>query len=293
MSRELVDAVQQAMRDRAPAVRKPGRVGSKFLLSGLLKCGVCGRPYTGQGAKSGQFAYYICGTLYREGAGACEARYLNAPRVEDFVVEMKQCCVRCGIHGSGKIWCVVGGTGKRVAPADDQAPAGHPRCGTSPPAPGQICMRRPVPRCPGVRDSPVACVRGTEPRTYRRHRRWEHRPRIARRKSCSRRSRRTGRQSTFNVAKDSSMSGRPSSDSRIHAVSPANSISELGDGFTSGPPAVGVGALVPGDSPVAVGSVGCSLSSHAATTNIRMASSPPMTPSLRTPDRSLNPNSLL
>ena len=46
-----------------------------------------GRPYSGQGAKSGQFAYYICGTLFREGAGTCSARYLNAPRVEDFVVE--------------------------------------------------------------------------------------------------------------------------------------------------------------------------------------------------------------
>ena len=62
-------------------------VGSKFLLSGLLKCGVCGRPYSGQGAKSGQFAYYVCGTLFREGAGTCSARYLNAPRVEDFIVE--------------------------------------------------------------------------------------------------------------------------------------------------------------------------------------------------------------
>ena len=87
ISRELFDAVQQAMRDRAPKVQKPGRVGSRFLLSGLLKCGVCGRPYSGQGAKSGQFAYYICGTLFREGAGTCSARYLNAPRVEDFVVE--------------------------------------------------------------------------------------------------------------------------------------------------------------------------------------------------------------
>ena len=87
VSRELFDAVQQAMRDRAPKVQRPGRVGSKFLLSGLLKCGVCGRPYSGQGAKSGQFAYYICGTLFREGAGTCSARYLNAPRVEDFIVE--------------------------------------------------------------------------------------------------------------------------------------------------------------------------------------------------------------
>ncbi len=87
VSREMFDAVQQAMRDRAPKVQRPARVGSRFLLSGLLKCGVCGRPYSGQGAKSGQFAYYICGTLFREGAGTCSARYLNAPRVEDFVVE--------------------------------------------------------------------------------------------------------------------------------------------------------------------------------------------------------------
>ena len=87
ISRELFDDVQQAMRDRAPKVRRPARVGSRFLLSGLLKCGVCGRPYSAQGAKSGQFAYYVCGTLFREGAGTCSARYLNAPRLETFVVE--------------------------------------------------------------------------------------------------------------------------------------------------------------------------------------------------------------
>ncbi len=87
VSRELFDEVQQAMSDRAPKVQRPARVGSPYLLSGLLKCGVCGRPYRAQGAKSGQFAYYICGTLFTEGAGTCTARYLNAPRVEDFIVE--------------------------------------------------------------------------------------------------------------------------------------------------------------------------------------------------------------
>ena len=87
VSRELFEEVQQAMSERAPKVQKPGRVGSQYLLSGLLKCGVCGRPYSAQGAKSGQFAYYICGTLFREGAGTCSARYLNAPKLETFVVE--------------------------------------------------------------------------------------------------------------------------------------------------------------------------------------------------------------
>ena len=87
VSRELFEEVQQAMSNRAPKVQKPGRVGSQYLLSGLLRCGVCGKPYSAQGATSGQFSYYICGTLFREGAGTCSARYLNAPKLETFVVE--------------------------------------------------------------------------------------------------------------------------------------------------------------------------------------------------------------
>ena len=87
--------IQGAVRCRPAGHARPcsgraeARAGgrSKFLLSGLLKCGVCGRPYIGQGAKSGQYGYYIRGTMFREGAGTCSARYLNAPRVEDFIVE--------------------------------------------------------------------------------------------------------------------------------------------------------------------------------------------------------------
>ena len=62
-------------------------MGSQYLLSGLLRCGVCGKPYSAQGAKSGQFAYYVCASLFREGAGACTARYLNATKVEDLVIQ--------------------------------------------------------------------------------------------------------------------------------------------------------------------------------------------------------------
>ena len=87
MSRETFDLVQQGLHERAPTVQRPGTVGSQYLLSGLLRCGVCGKPYSGQGAKSGQFAYYVCASLFREGAGACTARYLNATKVEDLVIE--------------------------------------------------------------------------------------------------------------------------------------------------------------------------------------------------------------
>ena len=85
--RELLDKVQASLEERAPKRQRPARVGSKFLLSGLLRCGVCGKPYTGQGAKGGRYAYYVCGTLLKEGAGSCEARYLNAEKVEGFIVE--------------------------------------------------------------------------------------------------------------------------------------------------------------------------------------------------------------
>ena len=87
VSRELFEAVQQGLHERAPARQRPARVGSQYLLSGLLRCGVCGKPYSAQAAKGWQFAYYIGATLYREGAGACTARYLNAGKVEDLVIE--------------------------------------------------------------------------------------------------------------------------------------------------------------------------------------------------------------
>ncbi len=86
VSRELFDSVQAGLRARAPKVQSPARTGSKFLLSGLLRCGTCGKPYTGQSAKSGQLAYYVCNKLLKEGAGVCDARYLNATRIEDQVV---------------------------------------------------------------------------------------------------------------------------------------------------------------------------------------------------------------
>ena len=88
VSRELFDAVQQGLHQRAPTVQRPARVGGQYLLSGLLRCGVCGKPYSAQGAKSGQFAYYVCASLFREGAGACSnGRYLNAAKMEDLVIE--------------------------------------------------------------------------------------------------------------------------------------------------------------------------------------------------------------
>ena len=87
VSRELFEAVGRGLKDRGPKVRPPRQVGSKFLLSGLLRCGRCGKSFVGHGAKGGTFAYYVCNTLHREGSGACQAPYLSAPKLEDLVAQ--------------------------------------------------------------------------------------------------------------------------------------------------------------------------------------------------------------
>jgi len=56
------------------------------LLSGLARCGHCGKALVGQEAKGGRFQYYVCGTLLKKGAGSCQASYLNREKLEGLVV---------------------------------------------------------------------------------------------------------------------------------------------------------------------------------------------------------------
>ena len=78
--------VKRLMRSRAPKVANPRRVSSSYLLSGLVKCHKCNRALSGQDAKSGKFAYYVCQSLIKRGSGACDSPRLNARRFEELVV---------------------------------------------------------------------------------------------------------------------------------------------------------------------------------------------------------------
>ena len=71
---------------RAPKRSHPRRVGSTYLLSGLVKCKACNRALSGQDAKSGQFAYYVCQSLMKRGKDACDTPRLNARRFEELVI---------------------------------------------------------------------------------------------------------------------------------------------------------------------------------------------------------------
>jgi site-specific DNA recombinase len=78
--------VQVVLKERAPLVSHPRRTASPFLLSGIAKCGYCGKALIGNDAKSGKFSYYVCGTLLKKGAKSCQSPYLNSEVFESLVV---------------------------------------------------------------------------------------------------------------------------------------------------------------------------------------------------------------
>jgi len=61
--REVFDTVQRQLTQRSPLSCHPRTVSSKYLLSGLLRCGDCDRVMQGGSAKSGQHRYYACITV--------------------------------------------------------------------------------------------------------------------------------------------------------------------------------------------------------------------------------------
>ena len=84
---ETFRRVQSLLRGRSFARVHPQRISSRYLLSGIAHCGHCGKALIGAEAKSGRFAYYVCGTLIRKGAQSCPSRYLNAGKLEELVIE--------------------------------------------------------------------------------------------------------------------------------------------------------------------------------------------------------------
>jgi DNA invertase Pin-like site-specific DNA recombinase len=87
IERCVFDRVLKTMQNRKSSIIHPKRVASRFLLSGMSYCGLCGKALTGAKAKSGKFSYYVCGTLNKKGAGSCQARYINSQKFETQVIQ--------------------------------------------------------------------------------------------------------------------------------------------------------------------------------------------------------------
>ena len=87
VNRSTFKKVQELIGSRSFNYIHPRRVSSQYLLSGLARCGQCGKALIGMEAKKGKFSYYVCGTLNKKGAGSCKARYLNSKKLEGLVID--------------------------------------------------------------------------------------------------------------------------------------------------------------------------------------------------------------
>ena len=87
VSKTRFQRIHRLMRTRGPRITNPRRIASSYLLSGLVKCEACNRALSGQNAKSGRFAYYVCQSIMKHGKDACTTPRLSARRFEKLVVD--------------------------------------------------------------------------------------------------------------------------------------------------------------------------------------------------------------
>ena len=91
--------VNKIMRSRAPKITHPRRVGSSFLLSGLVKCCRCKRALSGRYSSRGTFPYYVCHSFVKRAPGACDSPRVDARHFEELVVSS----IRSNILTEGNI----------------------------------------------------------------------------------------------------------------------------------------------------------------------------------------------
>ena len=87
VSRDEFDRVSSILGSKAPSKVHPRRAASPYLLSGIVKCETCGKALSAHEAKSGQFTYYVCHSLLKQGQGACDTPRLNAKKFERMIIE--------------------------------------------------------------------------------------------------------------------------------------------------------------------------------------------------------------
>ena len=91
--RQQADALSRTQEVPSPKGRK------HLSAQRLVKCKTCNRALSGQDAKSGQFAYYVCQSIMKRGKDACDTPRLNARRFEELVVDK----IRSNILTEGSI----------------------------------------------------------------------------------------------------------------------------------------------------------------------------------------------
>ncbi len=86
ISDDVFTAVEEKLAWRSPERVSPRVVNCPTLLTGLLKCGVCGAGMTLATEKSGKYRYYKCSNRILKGKDTCTSDNLPTERVDRLVL---------------------------------------------------------------------------------------------------------------------------------------------------------------------------------------------------------------
>lgn len=75
--------VQKQIEERMPKNTPGQATASRYILSGLMKCGNCGAPYGVYGyGRYKRYTYYNCLSYSKKGKKVCEGRRLRSDKME-------------------------------------------------------------------------------------------------------------------------------------------------------------------------------------------------------------------
>ncbi|ENV5900778.1 recombinase family protein [Vibrio parahaemolyticus] len=82
ITKEQFYNVQEGLKSRDIFSSESRRIRSKCLLTGLLKCGVCGSSMVVTSGKSGKYSYYQCSKQVRHAPESCSSKRIRRDKVE-------------------------------------------------------------------------------------------------------------------------------------------------------------------------------------------------------------------
>ena len=92
VTKEEFDKVQRLLTARHHKPKEPNEdnnpreLGSRYLLSGIIICRLCGRKVQPEPAKGGEYAYYVCKTRTDLGKSVCDCPRRNSTELEAIVM---------------------------------------------------------------------------------------------------------------------------------------------------------------------------------------------------------------
>ena len=88
VSKQEFDLAAEIMASKFHAVINPRQAASDYMMTGMLKCRLCGRNLVGRLTKDGSMRHYVCGARKEDGAAGCELPYVNVKSFDQKILNI-------------------------------------------------------------------------------------------------------------------------------------------------------------------------------------------------------------